>query len=459
MNAIETECPLSDPLVNPMNTATLTDPKAPVFSGPRPLHVVLVDEELPFPPTSGKRIRTLNLTRRLAGRHRLTYLCHRNADPVEAEQAAANFAELGIETVIVDRAIPAKSGPGFYARLALNLLSPLPYSVASHNSRALRRAIREYAASHQVDLWHCEWTPYAEPLRCLSGARRLVMAHNVESLIWQRYFENEMHLLKRWFILQQWRKFVRFERRALRESDRTVAVSPEDAALFQRAFGVDSVDVVDNGVDTEYFRPSSGPRNPDRILFLGSLDWRPNLDGVNQLLEHLYPAVRREWPSVTFCIVGRNPPASLRRRVEALAGVELHADVPDVRPFLTSSAVMVVPLRIGGGSRLKILEALATGLPVVSTRVGAEGLALDDGRHLTVRETVPELAGAVLECLRHPDPALARAEEGRRRVLERYDWDALADRLEQIWLDCATSHDPTAPARNDILTERRTASG
>src|SRR5262249_6674600 len=295
LNAIETECPLSDPLVNPMNTATLTDPKAPVFSGPRPLHVVLVDEELPFPPTSGKRIRTLNLTRRLAGRHRLTYLCHRNADPVEAEQAAANFAELGIETVIVDRAIPAKSGPGFYARLALNLLSPLPYSVASHNSRALRRAIREYAASHQVDLWHCEWTPYAEPLRCLSGARRLVMAHNVESLIWQRYFENEMHLLKRWFILQQWRKFVRFERRALRESDRTVAVSPEDAALFQRAFGVDSVDVVDNGVDTEYFRPSSGPRNPDRILFLGSLDWRPNLDGVNQLLEHLYPAVRREW--------------------------------------------------------------------------------------------------------------------------------------------------------------------
>ncbi|MBI1914223.1 MAG: glycosyltransferase [Planctomycetes bacterium] len=419
-----------------MNTATLADPRPPL-SARRPLHVVIVDEELPYPPTSGKRIRTLNLTRRLADRHRLTYLCHRNADPREAEEARTHFAELGIETVVVERVVPPKSGPRFYARLAANLLSRLPYSVASHNSRALRRAIRTYAASHHVDLWHCEWTPYAEPLRCLPGGRRLVMAHNVESLIWQRYFENETQPLKRWYIRRQWRKFRRFETRALREADLTIAVSPEDASLFRRDFGVETVDVVDNGVDTEYFRPSPGPRDPDRILFLGSLDWRPNLDAVNQLLEHLHPAVRRDRPSATFCIVGRNPPPALRRRTESLPGVELHADVGDVRPFLAGSAVMVVPLRIGGGSRLKILEALATGLPVVSTRVGAEGLALEDGRHLTVRETVPELAGALLECLGHPAPALARAEEGRRRVLERYDWDILADRLERIWLDCA----------------------
>src|SRR5262249_9092634 len=148
----------------------------------------------------GKRIRTLNLTRRLARRHRLTYLCHRNADPGEAEAARAHLAELGIDTVVVERAVPPKAGPAFYARLAANLLSPLPYSVASHDSRALRRALRAYAAAHRVDLWHCEWTPYARPLRCLPGVRRVVMAHNVESLIWQRYFENETNALKRWYI-------------------------------------------------------------------------------------------------------------------------------------------------------------------------------------------------------------------------------------------------------------------
>src|SRR5439155_2998511 len=141
-----------------------------------------------------------------------------------------------------------------------------------------------------VDVWHCEWTPYARALRGLKGARRVVMAHNVESLIWQRYFENESNPLKRWYIGRQWRKFERFERRALRQADRAVAVSPEDAALFRSRFGVEAVDVVDNGVDVDYFRPGAGPRDPHRVLFLGSLDWRPNLDAVDQLLDHVYPA-------------------------------------------------------------------------------------------------------------------------------------------------------------------------
>ena len=418
-----------------MHSATLTTAPAPSPSAGHPLRVVLVDEELPYPPTSGKRIRTLNLTLRLARRHRLTYLCHRNADAAEAGRARAYFAEHGIETVIVERPVPPKSGPAFYGRLAANLLSPLPYSVASHNSRGLRRTLQEYATSHAVDLWHCEWTPYAEPLRCLSGVRKLVVAHNVESLIWQRYFETETNPLKRWYIARQWRKFLRFERRALGAADRVVAVSPDDAALFRRDFGA-RVDVVDNGVDTAYFRPQTGPRRPNRILFLGSLDWRPNLDAVDQILDVLVPAVRQTLPAAEFLLVGRNPPVALRRRVAGLSGVELHADVADVRPFLASSAVMVVPLRIGGGSRLKILEALATGLPVVSTRIGAEGLCLEAGRHLTVRESVADLAGALVDCLRDPATALRQAEEGRCRVLERYDWDALADRLGQVWEAC-----------------------
>ena len=125
-----------------MNSATLpTTHASSVVAAPKPLHVVIVDEELPYPPTSGKRIRTLNLTLRLARRHQLTYLCHRNADAAEARVAEAFFAEQGIETAVVNRAVPAKSGPGFYARLAANLLSPLPYYVASHTSPGLRAAL------------------------------------------------------------------------------------------------------------------------------------------------------------------------------------------------------------------------------------------------------------------------------------------------------------------------------
>jgi glycosyltransferase involved in cell wall biosynthesis len=402
----------------------------------RPLRVAIVDEELPYPPTSGKRIRTLNLALRLARRHELTYLCHRNADAEEARRAAAFLGDNGIETVVVDRAIPPKSGAAFYARLAANLLSPLPYSVASHTSRELCAALRQHAATHAVDLWHCEWTPYAESLRAVPG-RRVVVAHNVESVIWRRYYETESGALRRWYVGKQWRKFERFERRALADADCTIAVSDVDAERFRRDFGVRRVDVVENGVDTEYFLPTESRRIPGRLLFLGSLDWRPNLDGVCRLLDDIFPAVRAAEPDASLDLVGRNPPAWLRRRVAECPGVALHGDVPDVRPYLANCALLVVPLRIGGGSRLKILEALAAGTPVVSTRIGAEGLCLEGGRDLTIARDNDDLASALIAGLRSPERLARQALSGRQQVLARYDWDKIADRMERVWLDCA----------------------
>jgi glycosyltransferase involved in cell wall biosynthesis len=404
------------------------------------MHIAVIDEELPFPLNSGKRIRTFQLVSRLARRHRISYVCHRNADGHEAATAEAVFRDLGIETIVVDRTVPPKSGPAFYARLMANMFSPLPYSVASHASEALLRAIRSLAARQEVDLWQAEWTPYAESLRGLSDGPRLVMAHNVESQIWRRYYETESNPLKRWYLGHQWRKYERFERRVFQEVDRLVAVSAEDAALVRDQFGAGRVDIVENGVDTVYFQPNFGQRTPGLILFLGSLDWRPNLDAVDQLLEVIFPTVLAQDPSARLCLVGRNPPEALRRRVEATPSAELHADVPDAGPFLAQAAVMVVPLRIGGGSRLKILEAFAAGLPVVSTRVGAEGLKVHGGEHLIVVSSCAEMARAIIELGQDEAAALRIARAGRILVEERYDWDILADRLDAIWSDAVSTH-------------------
>lgn len=405
----------------------------------RPLNIAVLDEELPYPLTSGKRIRTFNLLARLAHRHRVTILCHRNPDREEALAAEDAFRERGIETIVVDRAVPSKSGAGFYARLAGNLLSPLPYSVATHTSPALALAIRQFADTNSVDVWHCEWTPYAEVLRTalgdeLADSRWTVMAHNVESLIWKRYLEAESNPVRRWYVRKQWQKFERFEQWAYSAASRAIAVSPEDAKLMRDEFGATRTAVVENGVDVDYFQPQHDvDRDPSRLLFLGSLDWRPNLDAVAILLDELFPKVREKLPNATLSLVGRRPPEWLKERVANMPGVRVFADVPDVRPFLATCGMLVVPLRIGGGSRLKILEALAMETPVISTRVGAEGLNLTPDRDLIVTETPAEMTDRILEAVRQPEEFQETAERGRRRVLASYSWEPLADKLEQVW--------------------------
>jgi glycosyltransferase involved in cell wall biosynthesis len=409
----------------------------------RPLRIAVLDEELPFPLTSGKRIRTFHLLSRLADRHRITVLCHRNPDRNEADAADATFRKLGIETVVVERSVPPKSGPGFYARLAGNLLSPLPYSVATHASPALAEAVRELAATGRINLWHCEWTPYAQVLRDglgsrLPHARWAVMAHNVESVIWRRYTEAETNPVRRWYVRRQGEKFERFERWAYSAASAAIAVSDEDAQRMRTEFGATAVGVVDNGVDTAYFRPQRDvERDAANVLFLGSLDWRPNLDAVGLLLDVIVPEVQKQVPDATLTLVGRHPPDWLRDRVRATARVELFADVPDVRPFLARCGMLAVPLRIGGGSRLKILEALATATPVVSTTVGAEGLRLTPNRDLIVVDSPDAMAGAIVQGIRRPEELRDTGEEGRRRVVSRYDWGPLADRLDRIWQTAA----------------------
>jgi glycosyltransferase involved in cell wall biosynthesis len=243
--------------------------------------------------------------------------------------------------------------------------------------------------------------------------------------------------LKRWYIKKQWRKFDRFERQAFAKATRLISVSNEDAQLIRDRFSSRPLDVVDNGIDRSYFESVRGDRDPKQILFLGALDWRPNLDAIRLLLDQIFPAVRAVEPSARLCLVGRKPSETLVRRVKGLAGVELHPNVPDVRPYLACSGVMAVPLRIGGGSRLKILEALACGLPVVSTRVGAEGLDLVPGQDYIAADEPQAMTRELVACLRAPTQVQAMAERCRPFVLDRYDWSTLAAKLERAWLACA----------------------
>ncbi|MFO0935220.1 MAG: glycosyltransferase family 4 protein [Gemmataceae bacterium] len=406
---------------------------------PAPYHIAVLDEELAYPLNSGKRIRTWNLLSRCAERHRVTVLCHRNADAIEAEEAAKAYRAAGMEVIVVPRAVPKKEGAAFYARLAGNLLSSLPYTVETHSSPALARAVLDLFENDPPDVWHVEWTPYAQVLKEGLGDRLarvpwVVTAHNVETQIWTRYAENESNPLKRWYVRKQESKFATFERWAFAAATRSIAVSELDAAVLRDRFQAHEVEVIDNGVDVRHFRPQRDvERDPGNILFLGSLDWRPNQDAVRMLLDVIFPQVKRNQPRASLSIVGRNPPEWMKGRIASVAGASLHANVADVRPFLHSCGVMAVPLRIGGGSRLKILEALASATPVISTKIGAEGLNLRSDRHLTIVESEQEMIEALSQAIRDPDWHIGLADDGRRVVARTYDWEPLARKLGECW--------------------------
>lgn len=396
------------------------------------MDVTIVDGDVPYPANSGKRLRSLNLALPLAGRHRLTYIARCNSK-AEGDTAGDFLRTHGIEPVMVEAPLALKSGAAFYGRLAGNVLSSVPYSVQSHRLEPMRAAVREHAARNPVDVWQVEWFGY---LYCVEGlgAKTVLSAHNIETLIWQRYAETEANSLKRAYVREQWRKMQAFEQRSFASVARIVAVSEPDVAVGRGLFGDMPFACVDNGVDTTFFRDQCADLASRQILFLGALDWRPNQDAIQILLDEIFPAVRARVPDTTLAIVGRSPSPRLVERAHSIAGVTLNADVPDVRPYMASSAMMAVPLRIGGGSRLKIIEALAARLPVVSTSIGAEGLKLAPGRDIDIADEPAAMTEAIVARLQMPAPV---SEATWATVAENYDWSILADRLERIWLDAA----------------------
>jgi glycosyltransferase involved in cell wall biosynthesis len=245
--------------------------------------------------------------------------------------------------------------------------------------------------------------------------------------------------MKRWMLHGRVRKWMRLEQQSFAAAAATITACRDDADLACFALGAARVEVVDQGVDLEYFRPAEHLRQPESVLFLGSLDHRANVDAVQQLLTAIWPEVQAKRPKAKLVIVGSNPPRWLRRLVASAQGAELHADVSDVRPYLNQCSLLALPMRLGSGSRLAILEALACETPVVSTVLGAEGLRLQPGEHLTVVDHMSSMAAAILTTLNQPQPAQEQASRGRQVVVDEYSWQRSADRLEQVWLSCVPS--------------------
>jgi polysaccharide biosynthesis protein PslH len=250
----------------------------------------------------------------------------------------------------------------------------------------------------------------------------------VEAMIWKRHATVSTSIVKRRYMHEQWRRMVAFEGQACRRFDHVVAVSPQDADIMRRDYGVSEVSDVPTGVDIDYFTPTGRtPRNPFEIVFTGSMDWMPNDDAMTWFIADILPRVHAELPQATVTIVGRTPGERLVSLAAAARNVTVTGRVPDVRLYLERASVFVVPMRIGGGTRLKIFEAMAMGLPVVSTAVGAEGLPVVDGVDAVIRDDPSSFAAAIVTMLGHGPDRDRIGLTGQQVVRERYGWEGVAD--------------------------------
>ncbi|MHB0875986.1 MAG: glycosyltransferase family 4 protein [Anaerolineae bacterium] len=399
------------------------------------MRILMVSDEIPYPPLSGGLMRVYNLLQRVAREHEVWFVAP--ADGAEHVDAARQMRSVcqHVEAVPVVRGRPLRHIPG----LVRYALAGKPPETRFWCSDALLGRLRSLADTVDFDLVHVEHShmaPCLEAVRANGSPPAALVMQNVEFETYARIARVERQPLAKARAMLNALWFRHWEPRYAERFDRCAVMSAADRQLLRRANPRLQPDIVPNGVDCRALQPLPPVEGTPSLLFVGTMSYAPCADAAVYLVREVLPRIRRQLPDVELWLVGAAPPPEVQR-LGTVPGVHVTGRVPDVGDYYRRSSVCVVPLRAGGGTRLKILEAMALGRPVVSTRLGAEGLDVVDGEHLWLADGADDMARAVLRLL-SDRPAYERLVTNGRRLVERqYDWETVAARLLSLYAQTA----------------------
>jgi len=380
-----------------------------------------------LPVDTGGKIRSYNILRHLARNHPVTLLSYYGSARDLHYEATIKQNLPGAETIhtAAPEATLAQSLDYIF-----RLPSKAPYAVTKFTDSKVRSTVRQWLSARRFDVAVCDFLSASLNFPEQLPVPAVLFQHNVETVLWQRLAEVEASPLRRLAYRIEAGKMARYERETLARFHSVIAVSDHDRNQMLAFNPNCSITVVPTGVDTEQYGvapPASA--SPPVVVFTGSMDWEPNLDAVEYFCREIWPQVLVAFPDARFQIVGRNPHARVRRL--ASPSVEVTGTVSSVADYLRAATVVVVPLRIGGGTRLKIFEAMAMGKAVISTTIGAEGLDVVHGRDLLLADTSSVFAESILSLLR--DSMLRRRYEQAAAIqAQRYDWARIASRFATV---------------------------
>ncbi len=378
-----------------------------------------------WPLNTGGRLRSFHIIRELSATQDITVLTTHDPDQ-DPDELARQLP--GCRKVHSLPHVPAKKNSlRFLVALMRSWMTSLPVDLFKSRIKALQLEVDERLASGQFDLVVADFLVAVPNVPLEGPVPVLHFSHNVEYMIWRRLETTEQRWLHKRVLALEWRKMRRYELAACRRANLTVAVSEQDRDQLSEGLEASRIRAIATGVDLDYFQV--GDRNKEsagEIVFSGSMDWFPNEDAMLYFMSDILPLVRAALPDATVTIVGRNPSEKLRATAEQ-AAVRVTGTVPDVRPCVQSAAVYIVPLRIGGGTRLKIYEALAMGKAVVSTSIGAEGLPLEEGKHILRADDPADFARQILALLDNPERCRSLGDAGRALMEDRFSWARVAE--------------------------------
>lgn len=320
-----------------------------------------------------------------------------------------------------------KYSPRFYLRVLSKTFSRYPITVINDYSRALEEKISDVLRSKPYDLVVCDFLQPSLNVRNISGYPTLLFQHNVESVITERYYRTVRNPLSKLFWWSQWQKMLRYEQQACRRFAGVVAVSEVDKETLERKFSLHHVFAIPTGVDTEYFAPREEAVEPNSLVFTGSMDWLPNEDAILFFAREILGRVKEHIPNVKLTVVGRNPSRRLLNEMRKYPEIDVVGWVSDVRPYISRHSLYVIPLRIGGGTRIKAYEAMAMGKAVVSTHVGTEGLPLTNGQNVMLTDDPWHFAAAVVDLLQDHKKRQCLGETAREFVQRNFAWEKIAE--------------------------------
>jgi glycosyltransferase involved in cell wall biosynthesis len=395
-----------------------------------PMKILWVKAGRLLPVDTGGKIRSYNILRHLATQNEVTLLSYYGGRRDPAYEASIVEHLPGAKTTYTAAPEGALAQSLDYI---WKLPSPAPYAVKKFTHPEVQRVVKAWLDENRFDVAVCDFLSASLNFPEQLAIPSVLFQHNVESVLWQRMAQTETMPLRKLSYRIEAAKMIRYETRAMGKFHHVIAVSEGDRDEMLRLDSRCRVTVVPTGVDTKQYRVSpSATGNPPMVVFTGSMDWEPNIDAVEYFCRQVWPSILASFPNARFQIVGRNPHSRVQRLKSV--SVEVTGMVASVGDYLQAATVVVVPLRIGGGTRLKIFEAMAMGKALVSTSIGAEGLDVKHGRDVLLADTPESFSDCVQRLLREPELRRSYERAATSRAA-RYDWSTITVAFTNVLCD------------------------